>query len=225
MGIPERLHSSQLFQYGYYLRVFDNVLTNSVNTEGERKYLYSFVGRKDNCPKVRGAILNLPSDMGFLADRSNAQTDNDESYVDVMDSSQFVLCPRGIGPSTWRAYEAMSAGRVPVIISDEWYPPQGPDWDVFAVIIREDEIDSIPVILESLQHKSKIMGERARTAWQQHFSVESAFNWIGDTLTHIQKNRQDEQGGSIWPLAMKKAHFKHVLKEYIRFRLKKPLKS
>ncbi len=36
--------------------------------------------------------------------------------------------PRGIGASSVRIFEAMRAGRAPVIISDDWIVPPVGDW-------------------------------------------------------------------------------------------------
>jgi Exostosin family len=44
-------------------------------------------------------------------------------YITVLQQSAFILCPIGKGPSSMRIFEAMRAGRAPVIISDAWDPP------------------------------------------------------------------------------------------------------
>jgi hypothetical protein len=45
------------------------------------------------------------------------------------ESAESILdrCPAGIGPATYRLFEAMELGRVPVILSDEWVPRKGLD--------------------------------------------------------------------------------------------------
>ena len=44
-------------------------------------------------------------------------------YFRIMHNSMFVLCPRGVAPSSYRIFEAMKAGRVPVIIAMSGFPP------------------------------------------------------------------------------------------------------
>jgi len=59
-------------------------------------------------------------------------------YLDIMARSVFALCPSGSGPNTLRLWEAMGAGVIPVILSDNWQPP-GPEalWRQAAVFWPE----------------------------------------------------------------------------------------
>ena len=45
----------------------------------------------------------------------------------------------------------MMLGRVPVIVSDQWVPPDGPDWESFSMRVKEREVDTIPAMLEAAQ--------------------------------------------------------------------------
>ena len=69
-------------------------------------------------------------------------------YLDFLRKTKFVLCPRGYGLGSCKLFEAMKAGRVPVIMSDRYVLPEGPDWSACSVRIRENEIERIPSILE-----------------------------------------------------------------------------
>jgi hypothetical protein len=40
-------------------------------------------------------------------------------YAEAIQDSQFVLCLAGNGPATYRYFETMEMGRVPVVLSDE----------------------------------------------------------------------------------------------------------
>ena len=51
-----------------------------------------------------------------------------------------MLCPRGQGTSSIRLFEAMRMGIAPVIISDKWIGPKGPEWESFAVFVKEKDI-------------------------------------------------------------------------------------
>jgi hypothetical protein len=86
----------------------------------EAKYLFSFVGNSSNCASLRKRILKLKHAESLLEDSSSSQSDRDVRYAEFLSKSKFVLCPRGLGPSTWRVFETMRAQRVPV--SDEWRP-------------------------------------------------------------------------------------------------------
>ena len=57
----------------------------------------------------------------------------------MIERSVFSLCPRGSSPSSVRFWESLSAGTIPVLISDEWALPEW-DWDNTIVQIPESEI-------------------------------------------------------------------------------------
>ena len=63
--------------------------------------------------------------------------------------SYFTLCPRGFGPSSFRMYEALGLGQVPVYISDEFWLPfkDKINWKDFAILIPQDEISYLKEIL------------------------------------------------------------------------------
>ncbi|MEN9841279.1 MAG: hypothetical protein RL376_1079, partial [Verrucomicrobiota bacterium] len=54
-------------------------------------------------------------------------------YADDIARSRFVLCPRGNGLGSIRFFETLQAGRVPVLLSDRWVLPAGPDWSACVV--------------------------------------------------------------------------------------------
>jgi hypothetical protein len=88
-------------------------------------------------------------------------------YARLLCDSQFVLCPRGVAPCSYRLTETMYAGRVPVIIADDWHWPDWIPWDDFAVIVKEQDVLSIPDCLRALEQKGPILGARAQSAWKQ----------------------------------------------------------
>jgi hypothetical protein len=135
-----------------YIRVADNSLINdALRAEGTPRWLYSFKGRVENAPTVRGAVVKLRDERAQLFAASSGQSENDANYVQLLRDSKFVLCPRGIGLSSWRLFETMRAGRVPVVISDGWTPPSGIAWDDFAVFVRESDVRAIPELLRALE--------------------------------------------------------------------------
>jgi hypothetical protein len=63
------------------------------------------------------AIVEVSSAFTFW-DRSLSDQRRRRRFREVMSRSMFILCPRGRGTSSIRLYEALAAGRVPVVISD-----------------------------------------------------------------------------------------------------------
>lgn len=88
----------------------------------ERKYLACFVGSSETHP-IRGQMLEA---FDGLVKQGEVMVSNKLSpleYFRTMQNSVFTLCPRGYGKTSFRLYEAIAAGSIPVYISDEhWLP-------------------------------------------------------------------------------------------------------
>ncbi len=179
-------------QAGCYLRVADNDSLDIDESLCNAKYLYSFVGNAKN-NVIREKICALASHRALLRDSSpdsrqqvdgisGSNADRGMLYRDVMANSKFILCPRGIGVSSWRLFESMRAGRVPVIISDDWLAPAGPRWSEFAIFIKESEVHSIPAVLENHEANAAALGAFARREWEKWYSKEHVFTTVVDQL-------------------------------------------
>ena len=111
------------------------------------------------------------------------------SYIQEILDSDFILCPRGYNTSTMRLFEVMSLKRVPIIISDQWVRPEGPDWNKFSIIIKENEINQLGEIIDKYKAKSKIMGIIARQEWGKFFSKEVYVKRIINKIKNLEKRR------------------------------------
>lgn len=181
VGLQQRHLRAQLFEGAPYIRVADNVdLERVAATRHSTDLLFSFVGKVSNCPRVRGPLIEIDDDRALLLNRDSGQSENDQNYVEVLARSKFVLCPRGIGPSSWRLFETMRAGRVPVVISDDWVPQIGIDWESCSLRVPESDIDSISTRLRALESSAADMGHKARTEWLRCLSYDHVFSWIAD---------------------------------------------
>jgi hypothetical protein len=67
-------------------------------------------------------------------------------------------------------FETLSAGRVPVIIADDWVAPTGPDWPSFTVRVAESDIAGIPRLLATMEDRAASMGALARQAHEEWFA-------------------------------------------------------
>jgi len=86
---------------------------------------------------VRGKIMELQHPRAVVEDVRPRREDSSRSAMDtdywsLMARSKFVLCPRGVGRGSYRVFETLCAGRVPVIVSDDWQLPDGVDWEAIA---------------------------------------------------------------------------------------------
>jgi hypothetical protein len=120
-------------------------------------------------------------------------------YGDIIARSKFVLCPRGYACSSWRLFETMKAGRVPVIISDQWVPPAGIAWECFSIRVRQNRVAQIPEMLERYEPKAATMGRLARVAWEEWFSQETSFHRIVEWCLHLKQYRHNHVSSDFVP--------------------------
>lgn len=186
---------------GCYLWMYDNPFVTDSAYAPEDMHLYTFVGSLTTDP-IRQALATLHHPRGNVRDTSAqsehvwwhadaaVKEDFQKKYAETLQRSKFVLCPRGISPSTVRLFETMKTGRVPVIISDDWIPPDGPDWDSFSIRVPEDKVSTIPALLEEYESDAPQMGARAREAWETWFSPPVQFHRIVEWCLDIQSTRR-----------------------------------
>lgn len=178
-------------------------------------YLFSFCGTPYRGVRSRIAKLTHPraSINAFAANMYGHGRKNEPmmNYAELLVDSKFILCPKGIGTSSIRLFEVLKAGRVPVIISDNWVPPKGPDWHNIAVFVPEHATDQIPRLLEMEEHQWEQKARAARAAWEQYFSPDVVLNYMIEQILELQNLSSYKM-----PLALKLAHMK--AKGFFRFR-------
>jgi Exostosin family len=171
---------------GGYLTVVEDERFVFSSIDLERSYLFSFVGRSATA-SVRRSILDLRYPRCMLKDTSEARCG--DAYVEIMRRSSFVLCPRGYGSSSFRLFEALKMGRVPVVLSDAWIAPVGPDWASCALFVPEADVERLPHLLERLEGNAAEMGLAARHAWEDWFGPNVVFHRIVEWCLDLCKER------------------------------------
>lgn len=158
----------------------------------EPDLLWSFVGSVENCPAVRTRIMGLQDRRAISADTrvwrevrwlhdgkgEEQRLASIARYVRSVQRSKFVVAPRGRGPSSIRLFETMQAGRVPVIVSDDWLPPRLIDWDSCSLRVAESDVERIPMILREREHDAEELGRQARATWEANFSPRTMVHHI-----------------------------------------------
>lgn len=106
-------------------------------------------------------------------------------------NSYFCLCPRGVGVGTIRLFEVMAAGRCPVIISDDWPPITGIDWDTCSVQIREADVLNLPAILGERKANALRLGANAAAIWEANFAPDTVIGASLNQLVDLQAQRTE----------------------------------
>ncbi|HZO56410.1 MAG TPA: exostosin family protein [Bryobacteraceae bacterium] len=200
-SLERRFYAPSWTRTASYLRVAENANINDLGSVDKCDLLYSFSGAGIN-HQVRRKILGLQHTRGVVLDTSSlpvqerqrdAPTRPEDKYVDsylsLLMRSKFILCPRGVGTSSWRLFETMKAGRVPVIISDQWVPPEGPSWLECSIRVPESEVMLIPETLERREVDARKLALAARKAWDDWFSSDVIFHRIVEWCLAIQADR------------------------------------
>lgn len=164
--------------------------------------LFGFSGRR--CAAVREQVLRLQHPRGLIEDTSAFNFFGDpgrpaeeieaqrRQYARTLLRSKFVLCPRGSGPASFRLFEALAVGRVPVILSDEWVPIDGPDWGACSVRLPESRVAEVPAVLEGLESDGcwPQMSRAALAAWTENFAGDVLFHRMADGCFAIANSRR-----------------------------------
>jgi hypothetical protein len=129
--------------------------------------------------EVRGFVFWDSSSENFDARRRR--------FRQVLERSRFVLCPRGHGTSSFRLYETIAAGRVPVIISDDWVAPPGPDWSRFSLRIAERDVSSVVRVLNERNPEWEELGAQASIAFREYFAADVAFHRTVELLADLRR--------------------------------------
>ncbi|MBA3543421.1 MAG: exostosin family protein [Chthoniobacterales bacterium] len=212
---------------GFYLGLSENEFVRAAEPGAELPWLYSFLGSTTTHP-VRRRLLELLHPRGFFQDTAadqnrvlRGQMEGEEMheywrrYAESIKASKFVLCPRGVSPSSVRLFDTMRVGRVPVILSDQWIEPGGPEWDKFSIRIPEAALHRVIPLLEEREAEAPALGRRARAAWEEWFSERAGFHRVVEWCLEIKDQRRLPERWAHFPpylQYLRPFHFRHRLR-------------
>lgn len=127
---------------------YDDNLSFDKYKNKEKTVFCSFVGSLTHpCRKQMVEALTNKPDIFIVTDDWTNQIKEEKQtlYLQVMGKSRFTLAPRGYGKTSFRLYEALRMGSIPIYIYDDmWLPYQDIiDWSKMAVLVHTDELASL----------------------------------------------------------------------------------
>lgn len=146
------------------------------NLNLNRDIFCSFMGRFDTHP-CRVSMRNIMNDKIKCYKSTNF-----EQYVNLLNRSVFTLAPRGYGYTSFRIYEAILAGSIPIYIwEDKCILPFKDiiDWNKIAIIIKPNELNILEEKLNNInieEYQNEIKKVR------DFFTVEKTFNYIKNNI-------------------------------------------
>jgi hypothetical protein len=146
-----------------------------VAPEGKRDILCSFMGLSEGAHDRTGVRSRmkeaLSREPGFYFGSGSLQ-----EFIGITSRSIFALCPRGWGRTSFRLYEAIALGTIPVYIWDDvpWLPYADTlDWEQLGVSVNVRDISRVPEIVrahtpEMITAKRRALQER----YEAYFTLE-----------------------------------------------------
>ena len=209
-SVERRWHDRARIRSGPYLEETANPFLVYDPVSAERRYLYSFLGAVRSAP-VRERLAAMPHgphglflDTSARAEQIARHGTADErrefarQYAEATTLSQFVLCPRGVGVSSRRLFETMGMGRAPVVLADDWVPPDGPAWERSCVFIREADCERLPHLLAERADEALELGREARRQWEEWYAPEVLFHRTVESCLSIGHERRLPEPASSW---------------------------
>ncbi len=155
--------------------------------ENKKIYDFCFIGSV-GCYN-RSILKNIEHPKYYFEDTSNFTIYTDMSKQDKIDhiiaflekisKSKFVFCPRGIGSSSFRLYEAMMVGSVPIITGMNDYPFDDiVKWDDFSI---RTTLDSQGLKFAAKQTKEinyNLMRENGINFWEKYCKMENMYKCL-----------------------------------------------
>jgi len=121
---------------------------------------------------IKSQVVQAWSGLGLMAHAN---------FCDIAKRSWFGLAPRGYGKTSYRLYEMIALGTIPVYIYDEpWLPYLDVlDWTEFAVLCHESELDGLPSRLRAIpEDDRRRMIARGQELLPDYFTPDSVCKQI-----------------------------------------------
>lgn len=106
-------------------------------------------------------------------------------YLDIMSKTTFSLCPRGYGKTSFRIYESLMCGSIPVYIYDDPWIPFGDvlNFEKYGILCHYSEIQNLEQKLDNIsQEEIDKMVENGRYIFDKYYTHKGIMNNIIERL-------------------------------------------
>ena len=160
----------------------------NINLNKKRNIFCSFVGAETHKIRIKMKEFLKDDENYYISTdkwKINISKSKEDEFKEITERSIFALCPRGEGPTSFRLYEAMQLGAIPVYVYDfKWIPYDNDiNWDDICIFIHENEINHIKDILEHISNdKIEKMRNNISILYDKYFTLESISSNIIEKL-------------------------------------------
>ncbi|KAL4096710.1 hypothetical protein QTP88_021613 [Uroleucon formosanum] len=143
-------------------------------------------------------------------------------YGSLLKNSTFCLVPRGRRLGSYRFLEALQAGCIPVLLSNNWALPfdEVIDWNKAVIWADERLLFQVPEVIHSISEiKLFALRQQTQILWEQYFNtiekiVFTTFEIIKERLPKLQS-----RDGIVWNTSPGALVSQHLYTEYLNFNL------
>jgi Exostosin family len=197
VAMPKRSFNHKRHRvYSYLTPINEFIEQYSINYKQAPDLLFSFMGaatspvrktlfRKQLFMKHPDVVIENTSSWSNWDTNHPLRHERTKRYAEILARSKFVLCPRGGATASYRLFETMQMGRVPIIIADDWVAPASLCWSEFSIRVPEGKIAHIPQLLTEYQDRYDEMGKRARQVWEDWFSPNVQFHRLAESISEL----------------------------------------
>lgn len=166
--------------------VSSSIPTTYIRDNVKKEYLASFVGSSTHPIRNLGRMwLYDEPDFYFNKEttwKNHVVEDEFKEFCDIAQKSWFNLCFAGYGDSSFRLYQSLELGTIPVYISDRpfWLPKHylmeesQIDWEDFCLTVHSDKITEIPSLLNKISiDERKKMIKLGAEVYKKFFNLRS----------------------------------------------------
>jgi len=158
----------------------------------------SFLGRTETHP-LRMRMREVFAD--------EATFGHGPGWEQTMGASFFSLCPRGLGPTSFRIAEAMSLGSIPVYIWEKWkWLPYEEElnWSSFAIVAEAGDMEAVKRRIRTMgDEEIRKMQANLAKVYPDRFRYEGVSRWIRKGAGEIADRKEAER------LTAKRAEFRY----------------
>lgn len=183
-----------------------NTLVDYPNfNENKRIFLYSFIGqiRHEFLPDyhVRSKMINLENKSDTLITSKlkmstrkrlikNLGYSISNDYELLARNSTFTLAPAGYGKWTYRFFQSIQWGSIPILFSDDYIKPfqKYIPYDSFTITLPENEILNVDNILRKITPTQVLQYQENLKINQHKFTKQAFFEMLTKELDFIKKN-------------------------------------
>lgn len=152
----------------------------------QRRYFVSFIGRTTGHNDKRGMRQKMLEVFADSPEFAHLPLCDFTEYCATLRGSEFVLCPCGYGPTSYRLYETLVMGSIPVYIHDgqPWLPYEDRfDWEETPVLCSPTQFAELPERLAAIDEaQRRRMRERARELYEDHFTISGVVSAVQERV-------------------------------------------